>query len=86
MHRIQVQLTERQEQALREMSRLRKTSISALVREGVDHLIAPRATQRGELEARALAIAGKYRSGVSDISERHDYYFAGAIAESHRKH
>ncbi|MGH7727789.1 MAG: ribbon-helix-helix protein, CopG family [Vulcanimicrobiaceae bacterium] len=84
MHRIQVQLSAPQERALREMARRRKVSISALVREGVDGLLGPAQARSAEMKARALTIVGKYRSKTNDVSERHDRYFAEAIAKRRR--
>jgi len=78
MHRIQVQLTDRQEKALRELARLRGSSISALIRVGVDHLLEPSARDRDAAVARARAVIGSFASGRSDIGERHDEFLAEA--------
>jgi hypothetical protein len=79
MHRIQVQLTTRQEKALRELARLRGSSISALIRDGIDHILEPSATARAEKLARARKAIGAFESGVTDVSERHDAYLAEAF-------
>jgi hypothetical protein len=79
MHRIQVQLTKGQERALRKLAAARGSSISALIREGVDGVISERG-RRLEVD-RALAAIGKFRSGLSDVSERHDEYLTEDIAE-----
>jgi Arc/MetJ-type ribon-helix-helix transcriptional regulator len=83
MHRIQVQLTANQERQLREMARLRGQSISALIREGVDALLAPARKRRQEaIEwSRSIAGTGRDKEGKTDVSERHDYYLAQAIYE-----
>jgi hypothetical protein len=80
MHRLQVQLTAAQERALREMARLRGCSISALIREGVDHLLEPSLLSRAEAIERASAVIGSFSSGLSDVSTRHDHYLAEAYA------
>lgn len=82
MHRIQIQLTERQERMLREMARLRGVSISALIREGVDHLTAPEHDRREKARARALALIGAFAADAPDVSRRHDDYLADAIESS----
>lgn len=86
MHRIQVQLTKEQERQLREMARLRGESISALIREGVDALLAPARKRREEDIAWSRSIAGSFRDreGKTDVARNHDYYLAQAIWESKR--
>jgi hypothetical protein len=86
MHRIQVQLTAAQEKALREMARLRGESISALIREGIDHLIEPHKREHEAKVKRALealdAIKGlRDPHGATDVSVNHDKYLADAIYE-----
>jgi hypothetical protein len=86
MHRIQIQLTADQERALREMARLRGSSISALVREGVDRILEPQRRLDDARVDRALELIGMFDSkGPGDISERHDEYFADAIYERIRR-
>lgn len=85
MHRIQVQLTDAQERALREMARLRGESISALIREGVERLIEPERSSREAARARGLKLIGIMGPGhPPDLSERHDAYLADAIDRSKR--
>jgi Arc/MetJ-type ribon-helix-helix transcriptional regulator len=81
MHRIQVQLTPEQERMLRELAALRGSSISALIREGIDALLAPEATERRRRRERMLLAIGIGRSGLHDVSSRHDDYWADDIAE-----
>ncbi len=76
MHRIQVQLTAAQEAQLRDMARLRDVSISALIREGIDQLLAPSNEDWETIKAAALAGVGKFNSGLGDVSENHDAYLA----------
>ncbi len=77
--RMQVQLTEEQVEALRAMAASEGVSISELVRRGADMVIGnARAIGRKEQVARAIAIAGQFRSGKSDVSTNHDAYLEEA--------
>lgn len=74
MIRVQVQLTEQQAAKVKRLADDRGVSVAALVRDAVDEL-----TETSDREARwerALAAVGKYRSGLTDVSERHDDYLA----------
>jgi Arc/MetJ-type ribon-helix-helix transcriptional regulator len=77
MVRMQVQLTEEQVAALREMASRERVSVSHLVREAVDLLLRERCgPSREELVKRSLEAVGLFRSGTGDLSARHDDYFA----------
>jgi Arc/MetJ-type ribon-helix-helix transcriptional regulator len=77
MVRTQVQLTETQLQALRELSGSTGKSISDLVRQGVDlYLRSQTRISREEQIRRALGAAGCFASGRTDIGEEHDRYLA----------
>lgn len=79
MVRTQVQLSEDSMQALRRLATQRGTSIAALVREAVEELVASRrVASADDLRARAIAAVGRFRSGIGDLSERHDEEFAEA--------
>ena len=79
MIRTQVQLTEQQLLRLRELAGERGLSISELVRNGVDHILghAERA-EHGDRAQRAVAAAGRFHSGHTDVARRHDAYLATA--------
>jgi hypothetical protein len=77
MVRTQIQLTEAQYHELKERLRRRKVSLSAAVREAVDLWL--RQSSREDLVECSIASLGKFRSGKSDISERHDEYLAEAF-------
>jgi Arc/MetJ-type ribon-helix-helix transcriptional regulator len=80
MHRIQVQLTDEQEQALRDLAALREASVSALIREGVDLLLA--SSLHLEQRKKALEMIGAYYdSGLTDVSVNHDKYLADIYAQ-----
>ncbi len=77
MIRAQVQFTEPQIQALRQLSRQTGKSIADLVRQSVElYLRAQRRPTRAELVKRALSVVGMSSSGLSDVSVNHDKYLA----------
>ncbi len=85
MHRIQVQLTAPQEQQLRDMATLRGVSISALIREGVERLLAPADDDWEQIKAEALSAVGSVPLGISDLAEHHDDYITRALLEDIRE-
>ncbi|HUF51112.1 MAG TPA: ribbon-helix-helix protein, CopG family [Longimicrobiales bacterium] len=82
MIRTQVQLTERQLRALREAAARCGSSVAELVREAVDGWLreAGQASQ-DERRRRAIAVAGRFRSGRGDVSTDHDRYLAEALSD-----
>lgn len=82
MVRTQVQLTEKQYEALRRLSLKENISIAELIRRGVNEILASaEGSEREERIKRAIAAAGRFRSGVRDLSHNHDIYFAEAASE-----
>jgi hypothetical protein len=81
MNRTQVQLTDRQTGALRQLAHDRGVSVAELVREGVDLLLrtAGATLSYEERTRRILELSGRYHSGTRDLSTRHDDYFTEAI-------
>ena len=79
MVRTQVQLTEEQMDRLRRLAAESGRSIAELVRLGVDQYLSSRhqPTQNERIE-RARALAGRFASGVKDVSAGHDHYLAEA--------
>lgn len=78
--RTQVQLSDSQIEALRTLSNETGRSIADLTRQAVDlYLAQQRATPRDELLARATAVAGKFASGLRDVSTNHDRYLTEAF-------
>jgi hypothetical protein len=80
MVRTQVRLREEQAQALRNLAFARQVSIAELIRQSVDTLI----RSSGEIDMkerrrRAMAAAGRFYSGASDISAKHDEYLVDAF-------
>lgn len=80
MNRMQVQLTEEQTEGLKRLASERGVSLAELVRQGVDLVLrGATSVSRDQLKARSLAGLGKFRSGIGDLSARHDAY----VAEEH---
>lgn len=71
-----MQLTEEQSRRLRRLAAERGVSMAALIREGVERLLS--ADDLARVRQRALAVVGRYRSGVADVSDEHDRYLADA--------
>jgi len=77
MVRTQILLTEAQAQELRRLAAAEHRSMADLVRDGVDALLKARSGGgRDHAKARALAAAGRFRSGVPDLGTRHDDHLA----------
>jgi len=83
MVRMQIQFTEEEATALRREAGQRRVSIAAIVREAVDERLSRsrNAPSRDELVRRSLAAMGRFRSGLGDVSARHDEYFADSILD-----
>jgi hypothetical protein len=80
MIRTQIQLTEEQSAALKQLAEQEGKSVAELVRMGVDQLIRARTGPgQQELQRRALEVAGKFNSGDEDLSSDHDRYAAEAF-------
>ena len=77
MVRTQIQLTEKQAKALKKLASSRQLPMAELIRQGVDAiLISPVVLNAEEKRKRALAVAGRYRSGKRDVSREHDKHLA----------
>jgi Arc/MetJ-type ribon-helix-helix transcriptional regulator len=75
MVRTQVQLPEEDLRELRRLAKEQHVSVSAMVRRGVKCVIEQEARpSREELWERASQAVGRFRSGRTDISRRHDEY------------
>jgi hypothetical protein len=80
MVRTQIQLTEEQARRLKHLAASQGRSMADLVRSSVDVLLAGAgAADRESSRARALAVSGRFRSGLRDLSARHDRYFAESL-------
>jgi hypothetical protein len=82
MFRTQIQLTEAQAQDLKRLAAERRTSVAELIRQAAEDLLRQSpAVGRAERKERALAAAGRFRSGVKNLSTDHDDYLAEAYGE-----
>jgi hypothetical protein len=80
MVRTQIQLTERESAALKEASQRSGLSVAELIRQSVDRFLEDMGgdTLRGAGRLSALEIVGRFDSGLTDVSARHDEYLAEA--------
>ena len=82
MVRTQIQLTEHQVKALKELAAAEERSMAELIRRSVDAFLRASAHRsREERKRRALAAIGRFRSGVSDLSVNHDRYLSEAFGD-----
>ncbi|HKY51390.1 MAG TPA: CopG family transcriptional regulator [Candidatus Limnocylindria bacterium] len=78
MKRLQIQLTDEQEAAIRRHAARHGRSVAAVVRQAVDRYVGQEARKGGA--ARVMALAGKYRDreGARDVARNHDRYLGDA--------
>ncbi len=82
MVRTQIQLTDEQARKLKEVAHRRKISMAEATREAIDQwLQTAGSTTSDQRRKRAMAAVGKFHSGKSDVSERHDEYLAEGFLE-----
>ena len=84
MVRTQVQLTEKQFQALKRVAARERVSMAEVIRRALDRAIAMESLpDREEIKRRAIAAIGSCHSGIPDLAERHDEYWAEDMARDH---
>ncbi|MEO5940728.1 MAG: CopG family transcriptional regulator [Candidatus Limnocylindrales bacterium] len=76
MQRTQISITAQQAARLKRAASDRGISMAHVVREAIDAYVVDNASSQTELVKRALAAAGRFRSGASDVAQRHDDYLA----------
>lgn len=80
MERKQIQFTRRQTNAIQREAKRRKMSEAAVVRDAVDAWMAKRGEPpKDDRVARALAVVGRFSSGLTDVAREHDREFADSI-------
>ena len=84
MLRTQIQIEEDQIKWLRIRAKERGVSVSQLIREGLEFYRKFEDRLPEDKKKKALAAIGRYASGVSDISEKHDDYLAKALKAGER--
>ncbi|HPV49199.1 MAG TPA: ribbon-helix-helix protein, CopG family [Smithellaceae bacterium] len=77
MLRTQIQLPEEQAAVLKKMAAADNKSMAEIIRQSIDFFVKSKSpdgdTQRRK---RAIAAAGRFRSGIKDLSALHDDYLA----------
>jgi antitoxin component of RelBE/YafQ-DinJ toxin-antitoxin module len=82
MVRTQVQLTEKQYEALRNVAAREGISMAEVIRRALDRVAGMNSLpNREELRKRAMAAIGSFHSDVTDLSTRHDDYLAEIYSE-----
>ena len=78
MVRTQIQLTERQARELKRMAAREGVSMAEVIRNAVDAKIREGVSEvpREERVRRAMAVMGKFHSGIRDLAVHHDKYLA----------
>jgi hypothetical protein len=70
-----IELTDEQNRTLEEIAVHRGRPVAELIREGIDELLrAEGRIPREALRQRALALSGRFHSGLPDLSTGHDRY------------
>ncbi len=87
MKRTQIRLTEAQYFKLKNLSASRDTSMAELIRQAVDSFLNTSPDiDHDERKRRAIAVAGRFSSGLGDLSTEHDRYLNGAYADDDDLH
>ena len=82
MVRTQIQLTEKQAEALKTMAQCEGVSMAEVIRRAVDKAVeAQHMPDRDELWRRATKAIGCIHSDVTDLSTRHDDYLVEAYMD-----
>jgi hypothetical protein len=82
MIQTQIELTEEEAQELQNLAAARQLSVSDLIRQSIKPLFqSTAATDIMEKRKRAMTIAGRFHSGLSDLSTEHDKYLAEDLGE-----
>lgn len=74
MHRRQICLDEELEDSLRELSLLKKTSLSAIIREAIREYLSRIRLERQQKKNPLYKVIGLCEEGKSDASIKHDHY------------
>lgn len=82
MIRTQIQLTQEQARRVKEVAEREEISMAEAIRRAVELWL----TTYGDLpieerKRRALAVVGRFHSGLGDVAKNHDYYVAEAMSD-----
>ncbi|TAN42084.1 MAG: CopG family transcriptional regulator [Nitrospirae bacterium] len=82
MIRTQIQLTEGQAAQLKKVASLRHISMAELIRQSINITVkSENIVDMDERMKRAIAAAGRFRSGIKDLSEKHDKHLSEAFGK-----
>lgn len=82
MIRTQIQLTEKQAEAIKEIAAAEGRSMAEVIRESVEtYAVSKGVRSREEQRQAALAITGRFRSGRTNIATDHDDYLAEDLGD-----
>ena len=82
MIRTQIQLTDDQAEKLKDFSASHHQSMAETIRQAVDTFMTERSGRNvADARKKAIAAAGKFKSGMANLSEDHDEHLAGAFGE-----
>lgn len=84
MIRTQVQLTEQQSQRLHDEALRAGVSVAELIRRSVDQFLGQTSTRGSQSPDRMsmLEVVGRFDSGLTDVSARHDLHLDQAYSTS----
>lgn len=80
MIRTQIQLTEAQASALKELAARRGISLAESIRQGVERILAE--SEQAEKWRWASALVGRYRDAACDVATNHDRYLDVEASQS----
>jgi len=82
MVRTQIQLPEEQVTLLKNMAAAQHKSMAEIIRQAIDFFAKAKQGEAGEQRRRrAMAAAGRFRSGVKDLAASHDSYLTEIFGE-----
>lgn len=82
MIRTQIQLPEEQVALLKKIAAAQHTSMAEIIRQAIELLAkATHGEEEKQRRMRAIAAAGKFRSGLKDLASSHDLYLTEVFKE-----
>jgi len=82
MVRTQIQLPEEQVALLKKMAAARHESMAEIIRQAVDFFAKAKYEEiEKQRRKRAMAVTGRFRSGVKDLAASHDSYLTKIFSE-----
>ena len=84
--RTMVYLEPRQKDALKKQAQREHASVAELIRRAVDRYLTPESKRRPVPREAYEKLIGIGRSGLTDVSERHDHYIGEALYRDHIEH